>query len=254
MNANAKWVLLRGLARDSRHWEAFPERLADALGTGASVIAPDLPGNGMLRDRRSPSTVGGMTDAYRESVQGQRVHLLGLSLGAMVAIDWAHRYPQEVASIVLVNGSVGSLSPPWERMRPAAAWALARTLGPGCSLTRREQRIVALCSNLADREIASALWARHAADAPTTAGNAARQLLAALRFRPPPSRPAVAALVIASAADRLVSVECSVALARHWSLPLLLHPSAGHELALDDPGWLARRCAGWQAGLDDLRS
>jgi pimeloyl-ACP methyl ester carboxylesterase len=248
------WVLLRGLARDSRHWESFPERLASSLGKGASVIAPDLPGNGALCDRGSPSTVRGMVDAYRERLHRQPAHLLGLSLGAMVAIEWASRYPQEVASIVLVNGSVGGLSAPWDRLRPSAAWDLASTLWPGRSELQREQRIVALCSNVADLGTAAVRWAGYASQAHTSSRNAARQLVAALRFRLPSAAPGVPALVIASAADRVVSVECSIALARRWDLPLLLHPSAGHEIALDDPVWLARQCARWQAGLASLRS
>jgi pimeloyl-ACP methyl ester carboxylesterase len=248
------WVLLRGLARDSRHWEQFPARLASTSGTGASVSAPDLPGNGALHDRRSPSSVREMVEAYRGSLRGGRFHLLGLSLGAMVAIEWAHRYPQEVASLVVVNGSLGGISPPWHRLRPAAAWALAGTLWPGITDRQREARIVALCSNLADREATAARWARYATEAPASSANAGRQLLAAMRFRLPASRPAVPALVIASAADRLVSIECSIAIARRWGWPLLIHPTAGHELALDDPAWLARQCARWQASLEHLGS
>lgn len=248
------WVLLRGLARDSRHWEGFPARLADALGPEATVIAPDLPGNGALRSRRSPVSVHAMVEAYRGSLGGGRVHLLGLSLGAMVAIEWAHRHPQEVASLVLVNGSLRGISPPWQRLRPAAAWALAGTLRPGSTARQREQRIVGLCSNLADNEAAVANWTRYATEAPTSPANAARQLLAAMRFSAPPSRPVVPALVVASAADRLVSVECSIAIARRWNWPLLMHPTAGHEIALDDPTWLASQCARWQAGLAHLRS
>jgi pimeloyl-ACP methyl ester carboxylesterase len=252
------WVLLRGLARDSRHWEGFPARLAQALGPDARVLAPDLPGNGILTARRSPASVAGMVEAYRQGLKGERVHLLGLSQGAMVAIEWAHRYPHEIASMMLVNGSVGGLSPAWHRMRPRAAWVLAGTLWPGRPAAEREKRLVSVCSNLADRELAATRWARHAREASTSSWNAARQLMAAMRFRLPPSRPQVAAIVVASAADRLVSVDCSVALARRWQLPLLMHPTAGHEIALDDPGWLARQCAHWQAGLrgglDNLRS
>lgn len=248
------WMLLRGLARDSRHWESFPARLANVLGPGAVVTAPDLPGNGALRDRRSPSSVRAMVEAYRESLHGGRVHLLGLSLGAMVAIEWANRYPREVASLVLVNGSLRGISPPWHRLRPAAAWTLAGTLWPGLTARQREERIVALCSNVAGGEAAVTSWARYATEAPTSPANAARQLLAAMRFCAPAARPEVAALVIASAADRLVSVECSIAIARRWSWPLLLHPTAGHEIALDDPAWLARQCARWQAGLAHLGS
>jgi pimeloyl-ACP methyl ester carboxylesterase len=252
------WVLLRGLARDSRHWESFPARLAAAVGEGAIVLTPDLPGNGGLRGARSPASVGAMVESYREQVApAGRVHLLGLSLGAMAAIEWAHRHPREIASLVVVNGSSAGVSPPWHRMRPRAALALMAAMLPGLSPQAREDAIVAVCSNLAGRQAVAARWARYAAEARTSPSNACRQLLAAMRYRLPDARPQVPALAIASTGDKLASVECSIAIARRWSWPLLLHPTAGHELALDDPGWLARQCARWQLGLagsDHLRS
>jgi pimeloyl-ACP methyl ester carboxylesterase len=250
------WLLLRGLARDSRHWDSFPAQLAAAFGNGTTVATLDLPGNGALNGQRSPASVGEMVEAYRaqRNGPGEPVHLLGLSLGAMVAIEWAYRYPQEVASLVLVNASAGGILRPWQRMRPAAAWTLAGAMLPGRTVQQREELIVGLCSNLAGREAAVARWTRHAQHAQTSPTNAARQLLAAVRFRLPPGRPSAPAVVIASTADRLVSAECSIAIARHWSWPLLLHPSAGHEIALDDPAWLQRQCARWQAGLEHLGS
>lgn len=245
------WVLLRGLARDRRHWESFPSRLAATLGEGASVLTPDLPGNGEMHHLRSPSKVPDMVQAYRKQLAGSsRVHLLGLSLGTMVAIEWARRYPDEVASLVLVNGSAGGASRPWQRLRPEAACALACAALPGRTPEGRERTIVGICSNLAGHDAVIARWARYAREAPTSPANAARQLLAALRYRWPASRPDVPALVIASTADRLASAECSIEIARRWGWPLLLHPTAGHEIALDDPGWLARQCARWQAGIE----
>jgi pimeloyl-ACP methyl ester carboxylesterase len=248
------WVLLRGLARDSRHWESFPSRLAVALGAGARVLTLDLPGNGSLRGQRSPATVAAMVESYREQLpKGERVHLLGLSLGAMVAIEWAHRYPREVASLIAVNGSA-AISPPWQRMRPGAAWALASAMLPWRSPQSREEIVARICSNGAGHHAVASRWARYACEDRTSARNAARQLLAAVRYRLPEARPDAPALAIASTSDRLVSVECSIAIARRWNWPLLLHPTAGHELALDDPGWLARQCAGWHAALEDLCS
>lgn len=249
------WVLLRGLARDSRHWESFPARLAAEVGEGTTVLTPDLPGNGSLRDARSPASVAAMVESYREQIAPiGRVHLLGLSLGAMAAIEWAHRYPQEIASLVVLNGSAAGISPPWLRMRPRAAFALAAAMLPGSSPEAREDVIAGICSNLAGRQAVASRWARYAREARTSPANACRQLFAAMRYHLPHVRPAVPALAIASTGDRLVSVECSISISRRWGWPLLLHATAGHELALDDPGWLARQCARWRAGLEDLRS
>ena len=42
----APWVLLRGLVRESRHWGALPDLLAQAL-PAHPILCPDLPGNGV---------------------------------------------------------------------------------------------------------------------------------------------------------------------------------------------------------------
>ncbi|MBV9892439.1 MAG: alpha/beta hydrolase, partial [Rhizobacter sp.] len=100
-------VLLRGLARDSRHWGSFPAKLAAAL--DEEVAALDLPGNGELHTEKSPSSVDAMVEAYRDMLRARRTpppyHVFALSLGAMVAIAWATRYPQECRCLVLVNTS-----------------------------------------------------------------------------------------------------------------------------------------------------
>ena len=75
-----------------------------------------------------------------------------------------------------------------------------------------------------------------------------RQLLAAMRHRPPPRRPPVRMLLLASAQDALVSPRCSQRIAADWYLPLAMHPDAGHDLPLDDPQWLLRRISEWWEG------
>jgi predicted alpha/beta hydrolase family esterase len=50
--------------------------------------------------------------------------------------------------------------------------------------------------------------------------------------------PAVALLLLNSAADRLVQASCSQAIAQAWHCPLQTHPSAGHDLCLDAGEWV----------------
>src|SRR5262249_49057209 len=95
-------LLLRGWARGGPHWGAFPQQLAAEL--GARVIAADLPGNGRLHRRRSPVSVARIVEELRQAVPVKGpLYLLGLSLGGMVAVDWATRHRAEVAGCVLVN-------------------------------------------------------------------------------------------------------------------------------------------------------
>ncbi|HYE40962.1 MAG TPA: alpha/beta hydrolase [Ramlibacter sp.] len=242
------WVLLRGLARESRHWGGFPALLQRGLPAGDEVIALDLPGNGSRWRECSPATVGAMAQAARTELQrcGARapVMLVALSLGGMVAVEWATRHPAEVRGCVLVNSSLRGLAPPWDRLRPRALAELL-LLVLQADVHARERRILRLTSNVPASEALVHAWAEHARNAPVSRASMLRQLLAAARFRAPRTAPAVPLLLLASAQDRLVSVRCSRAIARSWQVPLVEHPTAGHDLALDDARWLARQIVRW---------
>lgn len=236
------WVLLRGLAREAGHWGDFPQRLRARVPAGDSVVALDLPGNGELWRERSPVHVRDMVQAARKQLELPGTYVLvAISLGGMVAIEWARQHPEELAGCILINSSFADVSPFWRRLRPRAALTLLGLLRPGLTASDRERRVLALTSNRPVAPIVQWLWSRCAELRPVSRANFLRQLLAALRFRAGAEPPAVPMLVVASARDRLASVECSRALARRWSLPLQLHAHAGHDLPLDDPEWLLRR-------------
>jgi pimeloyl-ACP methyl ester carboxylesterase len=247
------WILLRGWSREARHWGEFPALLQAALAGAAlpvaspvTVRALDLPGNGSRHLERSPARVSPMVDAVRrnlaESGRG-KFHLLGLSLGAMACVDWIARFPGEVAACVLLSASLRPFNPFYQRLRPAN---LAKVAGLFLEndAARREAGILALTSSGGGAGLAPA-WARYAEERPVSRGNVLRQLAAAARFRAPLDAPAVPLLVLAGAGDRLVDPRCSETLARRWNAPLALHPTAGHDLPLDDGPWVAAQVKQW---------
>jgi pimeloyl-ACP methyl ester carboxylesterase len=241
------WVLLRGLAREARHWGEFPGMLRAALGPLHRVLTPDLPGNGARCDERSPVSIGAMVEACRshlrmDGVQGP-LRIVALSMGGMAAVQWATSYPAEVAGCVLVNSSLGGLSPFWHRLRPCA-WPVLLAAAAARDVGRKEERILALTCNTAQSQRVQQ-WASYARQSPTSRANALRQLAAAARYRVPSAAPAARLLVLASERDRLASARCSRAIAGAWAAPLHLHPWAGHDLALDDPAWLVAECLLW---------
>jgi len=61
----------------------------------------------------------------------------------------------------------------------------------------------------------------------------------------PPPRPRTPTLVLSGSGDRLVAPECSVALEQHLGAVHHRHPTAGHELTLDDPAWVIARVQVW---------
>ncbi|GGP27199.1 alpha/beta fold hydrolase [Silvimonas amylolytica] len=245
------WVLLRGLGREARHWGDFPWVLASALG-GVQVHAPDLPGNGRWWQERSGLSIKAQREHLREQLATQLaqgpVNVLALSLGGMVALDWASHQPEEIERLVLVNTSMAGIAPFWRRLRWQRYPALLRLVWP--SLALRERAILALTSNLPGRrEAALPHWLAWQREAPVSATNLLRQLLAAARFQPPALWPGCPTLVVTSAQDRLVDPFCSVQLARAAGWPLQINGHAGHDLPLDDPYWLAHIVAQWQATM-----
>ncbi|HEX6736063.1 MAG TPA: alpha/beta hydrolase [Azonexus sp.] len=242
----SSWVLLRGLSRERRHWGAFPELLRAA--DGNPVVALDLPGNGRRHRLRSPASVGELAADCRRQLQAQGLvppyRLLALSLGAMVAVAWAGRHPDEVAGGVLINTSLRPFSSFFHRLRPAHYPALlGLLLEPDAG--RRERRILELTSNRPPEPQLLAEWTAWAGQNPVAPANALRQLLAAARFVAPPVPPAVPLLVLGSAGDRLVDVRCSRQLARCWQVAYAEHPSAGHDLPLDDAAWVVGQVGRW---------
>ena len=245
------WVLLRGLARETRHWGEFPARLSARL-AGARLVAVDLPGNGALHRQKSPLRVAQMAASARAQLAARGVggpyHLLAMSLGAMVAIDWASRYPDEIAGAVLINTSLRGVSPPHHRLRPAAGARLLR-LAFAAGDADRERTILALTSRQARNAPAAAAlverWTALRRQAPVSPRNALRQLLAAACYRPPATGPSVPLLLLSSLGDALVDPRCSQRLAERWGVAHAVHPYAGHDLPLDDGAWVAQRIARW---------
>lgn len=245
------WVLLRGLIRDARHWGDFPAQFQLALGA-QHVVTLDFPGNGSLFAEASPASVAELAQ-YCHARLGQLgyappYNVLALSMGAMVAVAWSGLYPDELEKMVLINTSLSPHNPFYHRLRPANYPALIRHLLSG-SPVRRESLILKLTSRLESRtEDKRAIldrWVRYAGEFPVSRANMLRQLRAALGYRAPWAAPPTPVLLLAGEQDQLVNVECSLALARHWRCALRLHPSAGHDLPLDDGVWVTREVGAW---------
>ncbi len=243
------WVLLRGLSRERGHWSDFPALLQRRL-HDSTVVTLDLPGNGELNRFASPTRIESMTQWYREELRRLGLEppyrLLAMSMGAMIAVDWAHREPQALAGCVLVNTSLRPFNPWFRRLRPTSYPALLRLALPGSSDEARERMILRLTSRNGEVAIRSLdTWVQLRRARPVSTRNALRQLIAAARFRSPEAAPDVPLLVLASARDALVDVRCSQHLAARWRADIAIHDQAGHDLPLDDGEWVTERIARW---------
>ncbi|MCK5874163.1 MAG: alpha/beta hydrolase [Alcanivoracaceae bacterium] len=246
------WVLLRGLVREQRHWQEFPAQLGQRF-PGDRVVTLDLPGNGSLYRKASPTRIEGMVAALRSELSDKGLrppfHVVALSLGAMTAISWISDYPGEVAAAALLNSSVARFSPFWQRLRPGNYRSILMDGLLTRDLLRKERAILSMSTNLISaerREAVAQAWAGYAREQPVSRINALRQLLAAARFTAPVGLPsAVPVLIMNGGGDRMVNPSCSLAMARGWGLPLRVHPDAGHDLTLDAGEWAASALYDW---------
>ena len=95
-------VLVHGSVVTRKMWLPQLSHLSDAY----HVLAPDLPGHGTLA--QMPFTFAGAAETLHtliDGVTGGRAIVVGASMGGYVAIDFAHRFPQNVAGLVLAGAS-----------------------------------------------------------------------------------------------------------------------------------------------------
>lgn len=96
-------LLVHGTAASAEIWRPFTAAVADRY----TVIAPNLSGSGTTTDPGGPLTVDDLAAqvvATAEAAASGPVHLVGQSLGAVVAATVAAIRPDLVASLVLVSG------------------------------------------------------------------------------------------------------------------------------------------------------
>lgn len=240
---NKQFVLIRGLFREARHWGKFIGALEEQF-PDANILTPDIPGNGQLHYAISPKTIACMTDAIRKQVPVRcQLKLVALSMGGMIAIDWMTRFPEEIESAVLVNTSARPVSPFYHRLRWAIYPQIIKMMFH--SAPQREQDILELTSNKYrhDNQLLDD-WKQWQQECPVSTHNAINQLWAAARFSIT-SKPQQSVLIVVSQADRLVDYCCGANLAKIWQTDHATHETAGHDLPLDEPIWLANTIKNW---------
>jgi pimeloyl-ACP methyl ester carboxylesterase len=233
-------LLIRGLLRERRHWLDFPALLSAKL--QRPVFTLDLPGCGLLHQQTSATSVPALraqlqqqwAEAYPDE-QGKPLDLVAISMGGMLALDWALNAPQQVSSVTLINSSSAGLNPFWQRLQPRNYLKILLCLCAGP--LQREELIWQMTVNSELQPDILKQWQHWAIEHPVSRSNALRQLWAASRFRLT-QKPDCPVVVISGLADQLVSPLCSRALAAKLSAPLITHATAGHDLPLDAEDWL----------------
>jgi len=109
-------VLLHGVGLRAEVWNAQ----IDALAGRFAVVAPDLPGHGESARLADPATLAAYTDCIAEALSAP-AFVAGHSMGAMIALDLAIRYPERVRAVAALNAVYRRIAEAAEAVQQRAA-------------------------------------------------------------------------------------------------------------------------------------
>lgn len=143
-------VLLHGWGVNHGVWQG----VADALQDSVQLYTPDLPGFGLCRTYPQPYTLNAVVEQLAAEIPAQSV-VCGWSLGGVVAIALAARYPDKVKQLGLIASSPCFIAQQnWPGMAMPVLTQFASALSENIALTiERFLAIQALGSSSARHDI-----------------------------------------------------------------------------------------------------
>lgn len=241
------WILIRGLARGRGHWASFPEYLKKAFPNDFFYYV-DIPGNGDLNHLPTPISISDFIPFFEGQLKQQNFDPqwptfgLSLSLGSMSMVEWAKQKPSLFKKIILMNTSAANFSSVFERLSPTALLLGFKLLWVKDPVHREVLSLLATTS-LNKSELLNQYSddLKKLADYSRVHGtqklNIIRQLIAAALYQFPKLKPCDMVL-INGRQDQFVSPKCSTSIAHKWSLNLVHHNTAGHDIAFQFPDWV----------------
>lgn len=101
-------IILHGLGNNSQSWKNQLASLKDHF----TVIAWDAPGYGKSSDPKEEfKHFSQFTDVLKEFVDKlgyESIYLLGHSMGSAIALDFAHRYPDQIDRLIIADPTRGA--------------------------------------------------------------------------------------------------------------------------------------------------
>ena len=216
-------VALHGITAHGRSMRALAEQLPDHR-----VLAPDLRGRGGSREITGPFSMAAHADDVARVLEDAGVPsatVLGHSMGGFAALVAAHRHPDRVERLVLVDGGLPLELPPAVTELPTEQ-ILAAVIGPAL------ERLRMTFSSVDEYR---ALWRQHPALAADWGPVIEAYVDEDLVGEPPELRPgAVEAAVVADGESELLHDDVERAIAE-LSTPTVVIAAAHGILAADAP-------------------
>ncbi|MBI3206078.1 MAG: alpha/beta fold hydrolase [Myxococcales bacterium] len=234
--ASPPLLMLRGLGRTSRHWG----RIVHELEKGFRLILIDNRGVGRSGVPLVPFTTRDMADdaAWVLRTLGvERAHVLGISLGGMIAQELALGHAERLRSLILGCTTPGRRL--GKGLRPGRVLELVapRRLPPERAI-RETARLILSDDFLAREPEVIDEWVEIARQVPPSRRGVVYQLIAAARHEAGARLAGIRAptLVVTGDADKLIDAENSARLAA--AIPgarLAILPGAGHDFPTEEP-------------------
>jgi pimeloyl-ACP methyl ester carboxylesterase len=154
-------VLLHGLGSRSEDWQLQVPDFARRY----RVITADMRGHGRTSKPPGPYSVPMMAadvTGLLDALDVDAAHLVGLSMGGMIAFQFGVDRPERVRSLVIVNSGPALVARTLkERWQVAQRLALARLLGPGRTAVFLSQRLFPKTEQADLREQFIAQWTQN---------------------------------------------------------------------------------------------
>lgn len=175
-------ILIRGLGRWSEHWVGFDKRLAEHW----KVITFDSRGLGRTTTPLLPwNTIADLAADVSLILRSERIdsaHIVGTSLGGMIALEFAANFPQMAKSVTAINTSIGRSG--HRRLSWNASRALIRAAKTGDKMYPELARVLLATSAPQNViELLATNWKEVDKKYPLPIAIVTQQLLLAMRWR-----------------------------------------------------------------------
>ncbi len=244
-------VLLHGLGATSSSWTLQIPCLEEA---GYHILAPDTRGFGQSDYPGPPGSIDDMADDIANLLANLNIssaHIAGISMGGMLALSLALRYPAMVDKLVLIN-TFAALRP-----KMASTWfyyALRLVLVHTLGLRVQAQAVAKRIFPLSEQEALRQAFIEQVLQANPKGYRAAMRALARFNVTKKLSIIPNHTLIVTGQNDTTVPLQCQVQLK---AIPLSRHviiPRAGHAVTIDQPGLFDQALLSFLQENDDQQS